>query len=68
MDVTLANGTVYTVPKDAIIIPRYTDRKTYVTVELEDGRLGTAQVSIINHRYCINGIDQDEYAQLPYAD
>ena len=69
MDVTLENGSSYTVPTGSVIIPRYTDRETSAAVELADGRMGTVRISFDNHhRVLINGIDQDEYAVMPYAD
>lgn len=67
MDVTLEDGTAYTVPKGSVIIPRYTDLATSAAVVLEDGRLGTVSISFDSaHRVLINGIPQDEYADLIY--
>lgn len=69
MDVVLEDGSAYTVPTGGIIIARFTDMETYAIVELEDGRLGRVEVSFNNHHHpLINGIDQDEYAVMPYAD
>lgn len=69
MDVTLEDGTAYTVPEGAVIIPRLTDLATRAAVELEDGRLGCVSISFdsCGHPF-INGVDQDEYAVMPYAD
>jgi hypothetical protein len=69
MDVTLEDGSAYTVPEGAVVIPRLTDMASWAAVELEDGRLGYVEVSFDHyHRVLINGIDQDEYAVMPYAD
>ncbi|MBR6429210.1 MAG: hypothetical protein IKS43_06100 [Clostridia bacterium] len=70
MDVTLEDGTAYTVPAGEVVIPRYTDMASYAAVELADGRIGTVEVSFGPDGYpvYINGIIQDEYAEIPYAD
>ena len=70
MDVTLEDGAAYTVPTGDVVIPRYTDMTSYAAVELPDGRIGTVEVSFGPDGYpvYINGIIQDEYAHMPYAD
>ena len=70
MDVTLEDGTAYTVPAGEVVIPRYTDMASYAAVELADGRIGTVEVSFGPDGYpvYINGIIQDEYAEIPSAD
>lgn len=65
-------GESYTVPSGAAIRPFMTDLATYAVVRLEDGRLGRVSVSPANgedqYGWFINGIHQDEYGQIPYAD
>ncbi|MBR3381697.1 MAG: hypothetical protein IKG85_01485 [Clostridia bacterium] len=70
MDVTLEDGTAYTVPTGDVVIPRYTDMASYAAVELPDGRIGTVEVSFGPDGYpvYINGIIQDEYGEIHYAD
>lgn len=70
MDVTLEDGMAYTVPAGDVVIPRYTDMASYAAVELADGRVGTVEVSFGPDGYpvYINGIIQDEYGEIPYAD
>ena len=65
--VKLENGSYYTVPEGAEIIPRYTDRFSYVKVELPDGRMGSASVEHDSYYgTTINGVRQDYYADLPH--
>ena len=80
MDVELVdeNGAslgAYTVPAGERILPYATDDATYVIVRLDDGRLGRAAFEYHDwetypddYGYYINGINQDEYADLLYAD
>ena len=62
--VTLAVGNTIT--------PYATDLESWVCVKLEDGRIGRAEVSPAAGEdewgYYINGVLQDEYAVIPYAD
>ena len=69
-NVTLEDGTAYTVPAGDVVIPRYTDMASFAAVELPDGRIGTVEVSFGQDGYpvYINGIIQDEYGEIHYAD
>lgn len=61
-----------TLPAGSVIFQRWTDRESWVIVELEDGRLAKAEVRIVDTvdewGVYINGIRQDELALIPYAD
>ncbi len=70
LDVILSDGSVYTVPTGTVVIPVSTDLVSSASLELEDGRIGTVEVSFNSwgHPY-INGIDQDDlFSDIPYAD
>ena len=72
LKVTLENGKTKTLPVGARIKPYSTDRRTFVKVLLEDGGIGTVKVTFGNTDYdypvLLNGVDQDEYADIQYAD
>lgn len=65
-------GESVTVPAGAVIFQRYTDRKSWVVVELEDGRLAAADVRIVDSGddwgVYINGTKQDLLGVIAYAD
>ena len=65
-------GEKITVPVGGIVTPYATDLESWVCVKLEDGRIGRAEVSFptdeLEWGIYINGVSQDEYAQIPYAD
>lgn len=65
-------GEKVTVPAGKTITPYATDLESWVCVKLEDGSVGRAEVSPAAGEdewgYYINGVLQDEYAQIPYAD
>ena len=65
-------GETYTIPVGADIYPFCTDLATYVIVRFEGDRYGLAELAPRTGEdewgYLINGIDQDEYGQIPYAD
>ena len=76
MELTVVNedgslGEKITVPAGETIAPYETDGESYVDVRTPDGRIGRAEVKIsTGDEWCIyiNGVDQDEYANIPYAD
>ena len=72
LTVTLENGKTRTVKKGEMIKAYSTDRKTFVKIELPDGRIGRVEVTFGNDDYdfpvLLNGIEQDKYADMPYAD
>ncbi|MBR3381699.1 MAG: hypothetical protein IKG85_01495 [Clostridia bacterium] len=72
LKVTLENGKTKTVKKGSEITAYSTDRETFVKVMLEDGSIGTVEVTFGNSEYkfpvLLNGVDQDEYAEIGYAD
>lgn len=76
MEFTVVNedgslGEKITVPAGETIAPYETDGESYVDVRMPDGRIGRAEVKIsTGDEWCIyiNGVDQDEYANIPYAD
>lgn len=70
LTVTLENGKTKTLPVGATFIPYATDRATYVKIILEDGSIGTVEVSFGDSGWpvLLNGVEQDEYAEIMYAD
>ena len=72
LTVTLENGKTKTLPKGAKIVAYSTDRETYVKVKLEDGSIGRIKVTFgkpkEHYPVLLNGVDQDEYAEIGYAD
>lgn len=72
-DLTLTgeNGKTFKAKKGEYIYGYSTDRRTWVKVRTEDGRIGRAEVtfgSADGWPILINGVKQDKYADLPYAD
>lgn len=65
-------GETYSIPVGTTIYPLCTDLATYVIVRFDGGRYGTAELTVLDGEdewgYLINGINQDEYGQIPYAD
>lgn len=66
-------GSPFTVSAGAKIVPVTTDTTSYVVVMTQDGRLGLAEVAVRSGDWedwgiFINGINQDEYADIMYAD
>ena len=65
-------GETYTIPVGTTIYPFCTDLATYVIVRFDDWRFGMAELTPATGEgewgYYINGVDQDEYGQIPYAD
>ena len=65
-------GETYTIPAGTTIYPFSTDLETYVVVRFGDWRMGIAELAEKTGEgewgYLINGVDQDEYGQIPYAD
>lgn len=76
LDVVIVNedgseGESYTVPTGEFVIPVRTDASSYLDLLLPDGRLGRVSVEIKTGEewgIFINGVNQDEYAVMPYAD
>lgn len=72
LTVTLENGKTKTLKKGDKISPYSTDRQTYVCVKLEDGRIGRIEVTFGDPEYqfpvLLNGINQDAYMEINYAD
>lgn len=76
LELTLVNedgslGEKFTAPAGSVIAPFTTDLETYVTVKLDDGRVGRAEVEVKTGDewgILLNGVFQDEYADIPYAD
>ena len=72
LTVTLESGKTKTLPVGAKIKAYSTDRESFVKVKLEDGGIGRVEVSFGNTEYdypvLLNGIDQDEYAEIMYED
>lgn len=70
LKLTLEDGSTITVPVGAKITAYSTDCGTFVKVRLEDGRIGRAEVSFSSDGWpiYINGVQQDKYAEIPYAD
>lgn len=72
LTVTLENGKTKTVAKGSKITAYSTDRETYVKVKLEDGSIGRVEVTFgdndMMYPVLLNGVRQDEYAKMPYAD
>lgn len=70
--VPVKTGETYTIPAGTVIYPFSTDLETYVVVRFDNGRMGLAELAPKTGEdewgYLINGIDQDEYGQIPYAD
>ena len=68
----IPTGEKITVPVGSVITPYSTDLESWVCVKLTDGRIGRAEVTFTSGEYewgiYLNGILQDEYAQIPYAD
>ena len=64
-------GENLTIPAGETVYPYSTDLDSFVIVRLADGRYGMAELSIEtdaeNTYYFINGVNQDEYGQIPYA-
>jgi hypothetical protein len=64
-------GETATVPAGETIYPYSTDLESFVIVRLEDGRYGMAELAVENTEdgmaYLINGANQDEYGEIPYA-
>lgn len=67
-----AFGQEYKAKAGTVIIPYATDMTSYVKVKLPDGRIGVMNVEIVStdteYGIYLNGVNQDEYAQMPYAD
>jgi hypothetical protein len=65
-------GETYTIPVGTTIYPLCTDLETYIILRFDGGRFGKAELAPKTGEYewgyLINGIDQDEYGQIPYAD
>ena len=74
LDLVNEDGTVgekIVVPAGETIAPYTTDLETYVTMKLDDGRVCRADVTVKTGDewgIYLNGVLQDEYAQIPYAD
>lgn len=76
MDVVILNedgseGESYTVPAGEKVIPVRTDDASFLDLKLPDGRLGRVTVEVKTGDewgIYINGVNQDEYADMPYAD
>ena len=62
----------FTVRAGSRVRPMYTDMETFVMVRIEGGRLARISVSFGEPEYhmpvYLNGVDQDEYFDLRYAD
>ena len=67
-----AFGQEYKAKAGTVIIPYATDMTSYVKVKLPDGRIGIMNVEIVStdteYAIYLNGVNQDEYAMMPYAD
>ncbi|MBO6061506.1 MAG: hypothetical protein J6P98_05265, partial [Clostridia bacterium] len=71
LELTDENGKTFKAKKGEYIYGYSTDRKTWVKVMTEDGRIGMAEVSFGSPDgwpILINGVKQDKYADMPYAD
>ena len=71
LKVTLENGKTKTLKKGDVFEAYATDRQTYVKIKLADGSIGTVEVSFGNGTswpVLLNGIEQDKYANIGYAD
>lgn len=71
LKVTLENGKTKTLKKGDEFEAYATDRQTYVKIKLADGSIGTVEVSFGNGTswpVLLNGIEQDKYANIGYAD
>ena len=72
LKLTLDSGKTVTAKKGSVITTYSTDLETYVKVMLKDGTIGKAKVTFDDpedhYPIYINGIEQDEYAEMPYAD
>lgn len=66
-----AEGEAYTVPAGEKVTPVSTDLETFLDLLLPDGRTGRVKVELAtgdDWGVYINGVNQDEYAEMPYAD
>lgn len=65
-------GEYVTVPAGSVIMPNSTDCRTYVYMELEDGTLVMANIEVRTGEnewgIFIDGVSQDEYFDIMYAD
>ena len=72
MELTTESGRTVTARKGKTITVWSTDLETYVKIKLANGTIGSAKVTFGDpaDRYpiYINGAEQDEYAEIPYAD
>lgn len=72
MEVTLENGETRTLHKGDTFRPYSTDHESWAKVKLEDGTIGRVEIAFGNPEYkypvFINGVNQDEYAEIWYAD
>ena len=72
LDVTLENGKKLTLNANDEITPYSTDLVSFVKVKLSDGRIASISVSFEDPEsrfpVLLNGVRQDEYAMIPYAD
>lgn len=72
LEVKLENGQTKTLRKGARFEAYSTDRESFVKIKLEDGRIGLVEVTFGNPEtrwpILLNGVDQDEYADIGYAD
>lgn len=72
MEVTLENGETRTLHKGETFRPYSTDHESWAKVKLEDGSIGRVEITFGNQEYkypvFINGIIQDEYTEIDYAD
>lgn len=72
LTVTLENGKTETLPVGAAVKAYSTDLETYVKVLLEDGSIGRVELTFENGEFgpkaLLNGVYQEEYADLPYGE
>ena len=72
LELTDEKGKTFKVKKGEYIFAHSTDRETWVAVTTADGRYGSAEITFEDPEdrfpILINGIEQDEYANMPYAD
>ncbi len=71
LTVTLESGKTVTLKKGDKFGAYSTDRQTYLKIKLEDGRIGKVEVSFgdgTSWPVYLNGINQNKYAEIAYAD
>lgn len=67
MELKANDGSTVVAKAGEKIVPTATDMVSYVKVKLENGTICRAEVTIDDYMPWINGIDQNEYAEIPYA-